>query len=86
MPDAQAAMAIEFELNGAPVEATVELQTPLIDMLRERFGSTGTKRSCDVPGMRRVHRAAGRRATSAPAHPCLRGKGQDSADGRRVRG
>ena len=48
MPEAQAAMEVEFELNGAPVEATVEPQTPLIDMLRERFGLTGTKRSCDV--------------------------------------
>ena len=48
MPEAQAVMAVAFELNGAPVEASVEPQTPLIDMLRERFALTGTKRSCDV--------------------------------------
>ena len=48
MPDAQAAIAVAFELNGVPVEAPVESQTPLIDMLRERFRLTGTKRSCDV--------------------------------------
>ena len=48
MPEAQDAVAVAFELNGAPVEASVEPQTPLIDMLRERFALTGTKRSCDV--------------------------------------
>ena len=48
MPEAQDTLAVAFELNGAPVEAAVEPQTPLIDMLRERFGLTGTKRSCDV--------------------------------------
>ncbi|MXY58969.1 MAG: (2Fe-2S)-binding protein [Chloroflexi bacterium] len=48
MAEAQDRLAVAFELNGAPVEAVVEPQTPLIDLLRERFGLTGTKRSCDV--------------------------------------
>ncbi|MDE2837716.1 MAG: (2Fe-2S)-binding protein [Chloroflexota bacterium] len=48
MSEAQSLVEMTFELNGAPVAATVEPQTPLIDLLRERFGLTGTKRSCDV--------------------------------------
>ena len=48
MDEAQAVMTVAFELNGAQVEAALEPQTPLIDLLRERFGLTGTKRSCDV--------------------------------------
>ena len=39
---------IAFELNGATVQATVEPRELLIDVLRARFGLTGTKRSCDV--------------------------------------
>ena len=48
MREAQAVIVVAFELNGAPVEAVVEPQTPLIDLLRDVFGLTGTKRSCDV--------------------------------------
>ena len=38
----------KFILNGRSVTAEVEACTLLIDMLRQRFGLTGTKRSCDV--------------------------------------
>jgi len=39
---------ISFELNGRPAAATIEPRELLIDVLRERFRLTGTKRSCDV--------------------------------------
>ena len=41
-------VATTFILNGRPATADVEPCTLLIDMLRRRFGLTGTKRSCDV--------------------------------------
>ena len=39
---------VSFELNRAPAEASVAPQTLLIDMLRDTFGLTGSKRSCDM--------------------------------------
>lgn len=39
---------IAFALNGRAERATVEPRELLIDVLRSRFGLTGTKRSCDV--------------------------------------
>ena len=43
-----AKMDIAFDLNGKPAVATIEPRELLVDVLRERFGLTGTKRSCDV--------------------------------------
>lgn len=39
---------IAFVLNGKPARATIEPRELLIDVLRNAFGLTGTKRSCDV--------------------------------------
>ena len=39
---------IAFVLNGAQVPATVEPRELLIDVLREKFGLSGAKRSCDI--------------------------------------
>jgi len=39
---------IAFVLNGNPQRATIEPRELLIDVLRGRFGLTGSKRSCDV--------------------------------------
>ena len=39
---------VTFTLNGASVQVDVETGDFLIDVLRERFGLTGTKRSCDT--------------------------------------
>jgi carbon-monoxide dehydrogenase small subunit len=39
---------LRFNLNGKDVTASVEPRELLIDALREHFGLTGTKRSCDV--------------------------------------
>jgi carbon-monoxide dehydrogenase small subunit len=41
-------MRIEPRVNGLPVPIDVEPQELLLDVLRERLGLTGAKRSCDV--------------------------------------
>lgn len=41
-------MEIRCVVNGRPIEATVATHRLLIDFLRDDFGLTGTKRSCDV--------------------------------------
>jgi carbon-monoxide dehydrogenase small subunit len=42
------AIAIAFSLNGRLVQASVSPNTLLIDLVRDRFGLKGTKRSCDM--------------------------------------
>jgi carbon-monoxide dehydrogenase small subunit len=39
---------IEFGLNGQRVAARLEPRELLIDVLRDRYGLRGTKRSCDI--------------------------------------
>jgi len=39
---------LALTVNGAPVEVDVETGDFLLDVLRERLGLTGTKRSCDT--------------------------------------
>jgi len=41
-------MHIEPRINGAPTPLEVEPQELLLDVLRDRLGLTGAKRSCDV--------------------------------------
>jgi carbon-monoxide dehydrogenase small subunit len=41
-------MRLELVVNGRPVVREVEPQELLLDVLRDRIGLTGTKRSCDV--------------------------------------
>jgi len=41
-------MQISFVLNGKACDTTIEPRELLIDVLREKFQLTGTKRSCDV--------------------------------------
>jgi aerobic-type carbon monoxide dehydrogenase small subunit (CoxS/CutS family) len=41
-------MEVGVTLNGRPVVVQVEPQELLLDMLRDRFGLTGAKRSCEV--------------------------------------
>jgi aerobic-type carbon monoxide dehydrogenase small subunit (CoxS/CutS family) len=45
--DAQT-IPVSFTLNGRPQEIEVEPHDLLLDVIRERFGLTGVKRSCDV--------------------------------------
>jgi aerobic carbon-monoxide dehydrogenase small subunit len=41
-------MRLELVVNGAPVARDVQPQELLLDVLRDRLGLTGAKRSCDV--------------------------------------
>ena len=41
-------MTLAFEVNGKPVRLTAEPQTLLLDLLRDRLGLKGAKRSCDM--------------------------------------
>ncbi len=41
-------MRIEPRINGAPTSLDVQPHDLLLDVLRERLGLTGAKRSCDV--------------------------------------
>jgi carbon-monoxide dehydrogenase small subunit len=47
MSDA-ATLVLETTVNGAPVRLEVEPRELLLDVLRDRLGLTGAKRSCDV--------------------------------------
>ncbi|HET6550176.1 MAG TPA: (2Fe-2S)-binding protein [Solirubrobacter sp.] len=44
----QHTVSVSFTLNGEPRTAEVETHRLLLDVLREDFGLTGAKRSCDV--------------------------------------
>ena len=39
-------MAISFNLNGKPVSVTAEADTPLLWVIRDEIGLTGTKFGC----------------------------------------
>jgi isoquinoline 1-oxidoreductase subunit alpha len=39
---------IQFQLNGRPVQADVEPDMPLLWVLRDELGHTGTKFGCGV--------------------------------------
>ena len=41
-------LAIEFTLNGRPEAIEVRANSLMLDVIRDRFGLTGAKRSCDV--------------------------------------
>ena len=41
-------MTLAFEVNGKPVRLSAEPQTLLLDLLRDRLGLKGAKRSCDM--------------------------------------
>jgi xanthine dehydrogenase YagT iron-sulfur-binding subunit len=41
------AMPVKFEVNGKPVELTLDTRTTLLDALREHLKLTGTKKGCD---------------------------------------
>ncbi len=38
---------MQFTVNGKQVEATFDLRTSLLDLLRDHLGLTGTKKGCD---------------------------------------
>jgi xanthine dehydrogenase YagT iron-sulfur-binding subunit len=38
---------MQFTVNGKPVEATFDLRTSLLDLLRDHLGLTGSKKGCN---------------------------------------
>jgi carbon-monoxide dehydrogenase small subunit len=48
MNDTIEVMDVSFTLNAKPATTTVEPRELLIDVLREKFGLRGAKRSCDM--------------------------------------
>ena len=48
MSSATPRVRVAFEVNGRSVEAETEPRAFLIDLLRDEFGLTSVKRSCDV--------------------------------------
>jgi xanthine dehydrogenase YagT iron-sulfur-binding subunit len=38
---------MEFTINGKRVEATMDVRTSLLDLVRDHFGLTGTKKGCN---------------------------------------
>jgi carbon-monoxide dehydrogenase small subunit len=45
---ARTTMRLQMNLNGRPVEIEIEPREMLLDVVRDRFGLTGAKRSCDL--------------------------------------
>ena len=56
-----------FDVNGKRHDVDVSPDMPLLWVLRDALGLTGTKFGCGLGAVRRVHRAPGRRADRAPA-------------------
>lgn len=48
MTRARPALALSMTVNGRPVEIEIEPREMLLDVLRDRLGLTGAKRSCDL--------------------------------------
>ena len=40
--------SINLKINGEPYEVSVKPNTPLLDLLRDEIGLTGTKKGCDT--------------------------------------
>ena len=51
---------IVIKVNGSAHRIEAAPDTPLLWVIRDHLGLTGTKYCCGVGGMRRVHRACGR--------------------------
>lgn len=48
MAEAGATMTLAMRVNGQPVELEIEPREMLLDVVRDRLGLTGAKRSCDL--------------------------------------
>ena len=46
--NSRVSMDIDLTVNGRPVQLTIEPRETLLDVLRERLGLKGVKKSCDV--------------------------------------
>jgi len=62
---------ISLSVNGEARDLEVDAATPLLWVLRDTLGLTGTKYSCGIGGVRRVHRARGWRAGARLCHAAV---------------
>ena len=62
-------MAYTINVNGVDHAVDVDGDTPLLWVLRDVLGMTGTKFGCGIGAMRRLHGPFGRRRRPAPASP-----------------
>ena len=72
-------MPFTINVNGTPHSVDVDGDTPLLWVLRDVLGMTGTKFGCGAGAVRRLHRACRRCSRRAPASPPIDSIG-DSAD------
>jgi len=63
---------VAFQINGQPWRGDVRAEETLLEFVRERLRLTGTKRSCEVPSLRGLHRLSRRRAHQRLHFPGLR--------------
>ena len=70
-------MRLELQVNGRSVANEIEPQELLLDVLRDRLGLTGAKRSCDMQVMRGVHGARRRRPVSSCCFLAADAEGRD---------
>ncbi|MFG6430271.1 (2Fe-2S)-binding protein [Roseateles sp. LYH14W] len=66
----QQLVAVQFHVNGRPVNKTVPTDLPLVDFLREELGLSGTRLCCGI-GVCKACTVAARRAPSSQAQPML---------------
>ena len=81
--DAQT-IPISFTLNGRHQEVAVEPHELLLDVVRERLGLTGAKRSCDVQVCGACTVIGGRAPRQCLYHIGVRGEGSLGDDHRRI--
>ena len=70
---------ITIKVNGTSHQIDVERETPLLWVLREEIGLTGTKFGCGIAAVRRLHRARQRRG-----HALLLGAGRQPSKAREI--
>ena len=77
---------IKLTINGKAQEVEVAGDTPLLWVLRDTLGLTGTKYGCGAALMRRLHRACGRSAGSIVLNADRKRGGQIGHNDRRAVG
>ena len=68
---------ITLNVNGKTMKADAEADTPLLWVLRDELGLTGTKFGCGMAAVRRLHRAPRRQAGALVRDAGLGGRRQE---------
>ncbi len=77
---------ISLNVNGKQREVDVSPDTPLLWVIRETLGMTGTKFGCGHSAVRRLHRASGWHSSPLLQHSSLDGCREEDYDHRRPLG